>query len=139
MALNWAADAFTTGRASAHPVMTTKTVTSSRPSRRLFPSFQAAGLPSFSRSRAQVGTKAQLIQPCANRMRNHFVDRNATTHASIAVPAPKDPARTCSLTSPSTRLVNVATPVVPAERNRRLLGWARGGDGTGGSATVGML
>src|SRR4051812_39366147 len=80
------------------------------------PSRHAAGRPSLVSVRVNVGTKAALIAPSENRSRRRFGMREATTNASIALPAPKSAARSCSRTNPRMRLVMVATPADAAAR-----------------------
>ena len=46
--------------------------------------------------------------PSANRSRSRLGTRNATLNASVAIPAPKNAAITCSRASPSTRDAMVA-------------------------------
>ena len=52
-------------------------------------SLKAFCCPSFSRIPLNVGTKAALIAPSANRSRNRFGIRKATLKASVQMPAPK--------------------------------------------------
>ena len=82
------------------------------------PSRQAASRPRSVSVRVNVGTKAAVIAPSANRSRSRLGMRNATLKASIAGPvlAPNTAASTISRTRPSTRLVIVATPMRPADR-----------------------
>src|SRR3954453_23408888 len=56
------------------------------------------------------------MAPSANRSRSRLGMRKATKYASIALPAPKSDASTCSRTRPSNRLVIVAAPADAAER-----------------------
>src|SRR5262245_16212979 len=56
------------------------------------------------------------MAPSANRSLSRFGIRNATLYASIAAPAPKNEASTCSRTTPRIRLVIVAAPADAAER-----------------------
>ena len=63
-----------------------------------------------------VGTNAALIAPSANRSRSRLGMRNATLYASMAAPAPKNEATTCSRTTPRMRLVIVAMPAEAADR-----------------------
>ena len=66
----------------------------------------------------KVGTKAALIAPSANRSLIRLGILVATLKASMALPAPKRYARTWSRMRPSTRLVSVALPIIPADLAR---------------------
>ena len=75
-------------------------------------------------SLGEVGTNAALIAPSANRSRSRLGMRNATLYASMAAPAPKKAATTCSRTTPRMRLVRVARPAdaaVAPESSRKKL------------------
>ena len=70
----------------------------------------------------KVGTNAALIAPSANRSRSRLGMRNATLYASMAAPAPKNEATTCSRTTPRMRLVIVASrPTRPDRSSRKKL------------------
>src|SRR5262245_17376114 len=57
--------------------------------------------------------------PSANRSRRRFGTRNATLNASVAMPAPKNAAITCSRARPSTRDAMVAIETRPASATTR--------------------
>src|SRR5262245_7808864 len=65
--------------------------------------------------------------PSANRSRRRFGTRNATLNASVAIPAPKNAAITCSRARPSTRDAMVAIETRPASATTR--GFEGGGAG----------
>src|SRR5262249_50391825 len=54
--------------------------------------------------------------PSANRSRSRFGMRNAVMNASSSRPAPNSIAKTCSRTTPSTRLASTAMLTTPARR-----------------------
>src|SRR4051812_14613639 len=101
----------------------------------LAPSRHAAGVPSLVSVRVNVGTNAALIAPSENRSRRRFGMREATTKASMALPAPKSAARSCSRTRPRMRLVMVATP---ADAAARASVPAAARDGTAAGSVVGV-
>src|SRR5687768_2423399 len=106
----------TSGSANTIPITTRIPVMTMRPLMTLFARRHADALPDCERCRVKVGTKALLIAPSANRSRTRFGMRYATLYASIALPAPKSAASTCSRTTPRIRLVIVAAPADAADR-----------------------
>ena len=106
----------TRGSAKMMPRTTSAAVITMRPLITRFPRRHADSFPAVVRWRVNVGTNALLIAPSANRSRTRFGTRKATLYASVASPAPNSAARTCSRTTPSTRLVIVAAPADAAER-----------------------
>src|SRR5262245_33525505 len=66
--------------------------------------------------REKVVTKAAERAPSAKRSRSRLGTRKAMMNASIAKPAPKKVAKTCSRTNPKILLPITAMPTIPAER-----------------------
>ena len=84
----------TSGRAKTMPSTTSAPVVIARPFTTLLPRRHAPAFPLSESSRVKVGTNAALIAPSANRSRTRFGTRNATTKASMSLPAPKNAAST---------------------------------------------
>src|SRR5205085_9935249 len=66
-----------------------------------------------------VGMNAAESAPSANRSRSRLGTRNATLNASVAKPAPKNAAITCSRASPRIRDAMVAIETRPASAATR--------------------
>ena len=90
----------------------------------LFARRHADSSPSFAIFPEKVVIKAVERAPSANKSRNKFGRRNAIKNASRFLPAPNNPAKICSRTSPNTRLQRTARPTIPVARvlTRRFLG-----------------
>ena len=80
---------------------------------------QAAASPPRSRYCVKVLTKAADSAPSANRSRRRFGMRKAVMKASSSRPAPNKTAKTCSRTTPRTRLASTAALTTLARRASR--------------------
>jgi len=68
----------------------------------------------------KTGIKAMVREPSANRRRKRFGILKATKKASVAGPAPKNPAITISRIKPNTLLNRVASPTTHAAFTTRV-------------------
>ena len=75
---------------------------------------KAADSPSLVRYSVNIGTNAMVRDPSAKSLLSKFGILKATKKASEAIPAPKNPAMTTSLTKPKIRLNRVAPLTTPA-------------------------
>src|SRR5918992_3765747 len=95
----------------------------------------AAGRPSPSKVRANIGTKPALKAPSANSRRRKLGSLKATKNASANGPAPSTAAIMMSRTKPSTLEIRVIEPMVATERSRPI-GRAVASPGVGSAATA---
>jgi hypothetical protein len=117
----WAGDvtkpgamAVTTAGANRIPRMVISVSRAVRSVKATFASSQASSCVFFFRYSVKIGTKETVSEPSARSRRRRLGMRKATKKASVAMPAPKNPATTMSRMKPKTRESMVAAPTTPA-------------------------